>query len=75
MSTDLPTEVLEQRAADQRRRLHNTFAEMRATMHEKMDVRKNVNRYSRRYFPQAAAAVGTLGLAFGWTLGGIFDRK
>lgn len=75
MSSGLPTQVLEERAADQRRRLHNTVAEMRATMHEKMNVRRNVNRYSRLYFPQAAAVVGTLGLAFGWTLGGIFDRK
>jgi hypothetical protein len=75
MSSDLPTQVLEERAADQRRRLHNTVAEMRATMHEKMNVRRNLNHYSRRYFPRVAAAVATLGIAIGWTLGGIFDRK
>lgn len=75
MSSDLPTQVLEERAAEQRRRLHNTVAEMRATMREKINVRRNLNHYSRRYFPRAAAAVGTLGLVIGWTLGGIFDRK
>ncbi len=79
MTSGLPTDVLEQRAAEQRRRLHNTVAEMRTTVRdtvrEKMDVRKNLNNYSRRYFPQAAAAVGTVGLALGWTLGGMFDRR
>ncbi len=71
----LPTEILEERAAEQRRRLHNTVAEMRSTVREKMDVRKNAEQYSREYFPQAAAAVGTVGLALGWALGGVFDRR
>ncbi len=75
MTSGLPTEVLEQRAAEQRRRLHNTVAEMRTTVREKMDVRRNVDHYSRQYFPQAAAAVGTVGLAVGWALGGMFDRR
>ncbi len=75
MTSGLPTEVLEQCAAEQRRRLHNTVAEMRTTVREKMDVRRNVDHYSRQYFPQAAAAVGTVGLAVGWALGGMFDRR
>lgn len=75
MTSGLPTDVLEQRAAEQRRRLHNTVAEMRSTVREKMDVRKNVDHYSRQYFPQAVAAVGTVGLAVGWALGGMFDRR
>lgn len=75
MTNDLPTEILEQRAAEQRRRLHNTVSEMRSTVREKMDVKKNAENYSREYFPQAAAAVGAVGLALGWALGGIFDRR
>ncbi len=75
MTSGLPTDVLEQRAAEQRRRLHNTVADMRVTVREKMDVRRNVNEYSRQHFPQAAAAVGTVGLALGWALGGMFDRS
>jgi len=75
MTNSLPTEILEERAAEQRRRLHNTVADMRTTMREKMDVRRNLDHYSREYFPQAAAAVGTVGLALGWALGGIFDRR
>ncbi len=75
MTNSLPTEILEQRAAEQRRRIHNTVAEMRVSVREKMDVRRNVDHYSRVYFPQAAAAVSTVGLALGWALGGIFDRS
>jgi len=75
MRNDLPTEILEERAAEQRRRLHNTVAEMRSTVREKMDVRKNAEIYSREHFPQAAAAVGAVGLVIGWALGGIFDRR
>jgi len=75
MTNSLPTEILEERAAEQRRRLHNTVSEMRSTVREKMDVRRNAEHYSREYFAQAAAAAGALGLAFGWTLGGIFDRR
>lgn len=75
MTHNLPTEILEERAAEQRRRLHNAVSEMRSTVREKMDIRKNVDNYSREYFPQAAAAAGAVGLAIGWALGGIFDRR
>jgi hypothetical protein len=75
MTNSLPTEVLEERAAEQRRRLHNTVAEMRVTVRDKMNVRRNAEDYSRQHFPRAAAAVTTVGVALGWALGGIFDRS
>ena len=75
MTNSLPTNILEERAAEQRRRLHNTVADMRSTVREKMDVRRNVDQFSRKHFPQTAAAVGAVGLALGWALGGIFDRR
>ncbi len=72
---DLPTDILEQRAADQRRRLHNSVAELKTTMREKLDWRRTAHQYSRRYFPQAAAAAAVVGLTSGWVFGGIFDRR
>lgn len=75
MTNTLPTDILEERAAEQRRRLHNTVAEMRSSVREKLDVKRNVRTFSREHFPQAAAAVATVGLALGWALGGVFDRK
>lgn len=75
MTNSLPTEILEERAAEQRRRLHNTVAEMRTTLRENMNLRRKADHYSRRYFPQAAAAAGAAGLALGWALGGLFARR
>jgi hypothetical protein len=73
MRESLPTDVLEQRAADQRRRIHATAAELRTTVKEKLDIRRNAEDYTRDHFPQAAAAVGVVGLALGWLVGGAFD--
>ena len=72
MTSGLPTEILEQRAADERRRLHDSVAELRATMKDRLDVRRNAEDYTRRHLGPAAAVAAILGLAFGWTVGGIF---
>lgn len=74
MTNPLPAEVLEQRAAEQRRRLHNTAVELRSTVREKLDIRRNAEEYSREYFWQAAGAVAFIGLLMGFTTGGIFAR-
>jgi ElaB/YqjD/DUF883 family membrane-anchored ribosome-binding protein len=75
MTNSLPTEILEERAAEQRRRLHSTVARMRVSVRDKMNIRRNTEDYSRHHFSQAAATVSTVGLALGWALGGIFDRS
>ena len=72
MTSGLPTEILEQRAADERRRLHDSAAELRVTMKDRLDIRRTAEDYTRRHLPEAAAAVAVVGLAFGWAVGGIF---
>ena len=72
MNSGLPTEVLQQRAAEQRRRLHDCVAELRGTMKDRLNIRRNAEDYSRRHLAPAAAVAGILGLALGWTVGGIF---
>lgn len=72
MTSGLPTDILEQRAAEQRRRLHDSVSELRVTVKERLDIRRNAEEYSRHHLPQAAAAVALVGLAFGWAIGGIF---
>ncbi|HSB75405.1 MAG TPA: hypothetical protein VLC12_07125 [Terriglobales bacterium] len=69
-ATNVPTDLLELRAAEQRRRLHNSVAELRMQMREKLDVRRNV----RRYFWPASAVVGLCGLVLGYGFGGILTR-
>ena len=72
MTSGLPTEILEQRAADERRRLHDSVAELRLTMKDKLDVRRNAEDWTRRHLAQAAAGAAIVGLVFGWAFGGIF---
>jgi hypothetical protein len=67
---NIPTDVLELRAAEQRRRLHNSVAELRLQMRQKLDVRRN----AQRYFWPASAVVGLLGLMLGYGFGGILTR-
>ena len=69
-ASNVPTDLLELRAAEQRRRLHNSVAELRLQMREKLDVR----RTARRYFWPASAVVGLFGLVLGYGFGGIFAR-
>lgn len=72
MTSGLPTDILEQRAADQRRRLHDSVTELRLTMKDRLDIRRNAQDYARRHLAPAAAVAAVLGLAVGWTAGGIF---
>lgn len=69
-SSNIPTDLLELRAAEQRRRLHNSVAELRVQMREKLDLRRN----ARRYFWPASAVVGVCGLVLGYGFGGVLTR-
>jgi ElaB/YqjD/DUF883 family membrane-anchored ribosome-binding protein len=71
MTHPLPAEVLEQRASDQRRRLHNSVAELRYSVRERLDYRK----LARENVWQAAGAVAFVGLILGWGFAGMFTRR
>ncbi len=58
----VPTDVLELRAAEQRRRLHNTVVDLREKAKEKIDVKNN----AREHLGAAAGAAGFLGLLLGY---------
>ena len=68
MTKGMPVEVLESRASEQRRRLHNDVSELREAVRERLDVKKNV----RPYVLPASGAAALLGLAFGYAAAGIF---
>jgi hypothetical protein len=70
MTSTVPFEILEERAAQQRRQLHNSVNALRATLRERLDVKKN----AREYLLPASGAVALVGLAIGWGIGGIFAR-
>jgi hypothetical protein len=67
INANLPVEVLEELAADQRRRLHDTVTDLRSTLQENLDVR----RQAREYLLPASGTAVLLGLVLGYGLAGI----
>lgn len=68
MTADIPVDILEQRAAQQRRQLHDTVNELRQSVKEKLDVKRNV----REHIWPAVGVMALLGLTLGYTITGIF---
>ena len=70
ISPDVPTDLLEQRATEQRRRLHNSVSalreQVRDTVHEKLDVKKR----AREYVWPAAGTAFLFSLIFGYGTAG-----
>ena len=67
---DLPGDILEQRAIEQRHRLHLTVTALRTKVADDIDVRK----VGRRYFWQAVGAAALLGWILGNGAAGMFVR-
>lgn len=68
MTEGIPVDVLEKRAADERRQLHNSVQELRHTVHEKFDVKRNV----RNHLGVITGLLALTGLALGYAVTGIF---
>ncbi len=64
----MPTDVLELRAAEQRRRLHNSVIDLRDELREKLDAR-NV---AREHLGAALGVAGVFGLLFGYGVAAVF---
>jgi hypothetical protein len=69
MSTT-PTNELELRAVEQRKRLHNSVQELKYQVHDRLDVKKNV----RQHLGVASGIVSVVGLVLGYGIAGIFTR-
>jgi len=68
MTSGIPVDVLEKRAADQRRHLHNTVVELRQSVKERLDVKRNL----RENLGVASGIMGIIGLIAGYALAGVF---
>jgi hypothetical protein len=73
-SSNLPPDVLEQHAAEQRRRLHNSVSELRSSVTEAVREKLNVKRYLREYMGPATASVALVGLFLGYGVAGMLTR-
>jgi hypothetical protein len=79
---NLPPEELEHRAADQRRRLHNSVSELRSSLtdlkdsvEENVRERLDVNRFARKHMWQLAAGASVLALMAGHGFARMFTRR
>lgn len=71
----VPLDALEQRAAEQRNRIHQSVGDLKelktnveANVREKLDVK----RQAREHFWPAAGVVSLVALVFGYGLAGVF---
>jgi tetrahydromethanopterin S-methyltransferase subunit F len=62
-------EMLEMRAREQRKQIHNSVQELKSNVQARLDPKRN----ARLYFPQIAAVAAILGLSAGYVVGGIFS--
>ena len=58
MTNSLPPEILEVRAAEQRRELHGSVEELRGVVRQRLDVKRN----AREYLVPAATLLSIVGL-------------
>jgi hypothetical protein len=70
LGTQMPSSILELRAAEQRRRLHNAVADLKETVADRM----NVKRLARTYVWPATGVAAFVGLILGYSMGGMFTR-
>lgn len=68
MNSAIPVDVLEKRAAEQRRQLHNSVIELRESVKERLDVKRNV----REHLWAASGGLAVVGLVLGYAVTGIF---
>ena len=71
ISPEMPPDILQMKAAEQRQRLHETFSELRSGVRHKLDVKSQM----REYVWPVSAVAAVLSLAFGYTAGSVLGRS
>jgi hypothetical protein len=70
MNSGLPVEVLERRAAEQRQQLHQSVVELKDSLRERLDVKRNM----RDHLWGVSGGLAVVGLVLGYSVAGIFTR-
>ncbi len=69
LGPNVPADILEMRASEQRRRIHDSVLELREQLDDKLDVRKHASEY---VLP-ASGVVALVGLLFGYSVASMFS--
>ena len=72
---NVPQEILEKRAAEQRRALHNDVQQLRFAVKHEVRERTDVKRNIRRHFAPIAGATAVVAMSIGWGFAGIFTKQ
>jgi hypothetical protein len=70
MNSGLPVEVLERRAAEQRQQLHQSVVELKDSVRDRLDVKRNM----RDHLWGVSGGLAVVGLVLGYSVAGIFTR-
>lgn len=70
MNSALPMDILERNAAEQRRQIHNSVVELRHSVKERFDLKRNL----REHLWPVSGVLAVVGLAFGYAATGVFTR-
>ena len=68
--SELPSHDLQLKAADERRRLHDSVSELRSRVQRDLDMKKQV----RRHLGVVSGVAAVVALALGYSFTGIFVR-
>jgi hypothetical protein len=71
MTSTGPVDLLEERAANERRSLHTDVKEIRSTLERRLNFKRNV----REHLWQAAGISALVSAALGYAVVGIFSRR
>ena len=71
----VPAEILEKRAAEQRRALHNDVQQLRSVVEHEVRKRTDVKRNLSRHFAPVAGITALIALSLGYSLTGIFTER
>ena len=71
ISPNVPTDILEMRAAEQRKRIHESVLELRQQVQRKLDLRQKLQQY---VWP-AAGGAAMMGLLLGYGVTGVFTDR
>ena len=71
----VPTEILEQQAAEERRRIHNSVGELKHSLRETVRERLDVESHARNYIWRIVGAASLAALVMGYGIAGMFTQN